>query len=99
MRRGCCCCFRGELSCRFTHGFLGLAFGVLTPVCRYVAVHTIQESSVESTDEGGNGIGNGHSYSPVRAGKGRERHTEIRDTMLVVLGMMLPLLAQVGHAH
>lgn len=62
-------------------------------------MHTMQETAADSSDEGGNGFSNGHAYSSLRPGRGKEKHHEIRDTMLVVVGMLLPLLAQVGHAH
>lgn len=62
-------------------------------------MHTMQETAVDISEDGGNGFSNGHAYSSLRSSRGKEKHHEIRDTMLVVLGMLLPLLAQVGHAH
>lgn len=59
----------------------------------------MQETVVDVSEDGGNGFANGHSYTSIRSSKGKEKHYEIRDTMLVVVGMLLPLIAQLGHAH
>lgn len=70
-----------------------------TDTVRYVAMHTMQESAVDGLEDSGNGYSNGHAYASARSGKSREKHSDIRDTLLVVAGMLLPLLAQIGHAH
>jgi len=63
-------------------------------------MHTMQEASVEAQDESTNGFGNGLAYSSrTSKTKGDGRSLDLRDILLVTCGMLLPLLAQVGHAH
>lgn len=64
-------------------------------------MHTMQEASVEGHEEGSNGTGNGHAYRGIvkPRGEARQQQPDVRDTLLVVAGMLLPLLAQIGHAH
>jgi hypothetical protein len=60
-------------------------------------MHTMQEASVEGQQEEAS---NGHAYRSLGKAKGESRQQpDIRDTLLVVAGMLLPLLAQFGHAH
>lgn len=63
-------------------------------------MHTMQEASVEAQEESMNGFGNGLAY-PSRASKTKadNRPPDIRDILLVCVGMLLPLLAQLGHGH
>lgn len=63
-------------------------------------MHTMQEASVEAQEESSNGFGNGLAYSSRSTKmKGESRPPDIRDTLLVCIGMLLPLLAQLGHGH
>lgn len=66
---------------------------------RYVAMHTMQEEGHEPHDDMSNEYSNGHSFSVGQASKSESKALDLRDTLLLVVGMLLPLLAQVGHAH
>lgn len=68
---------------------------------RYVAMHTMQEATVEAQEEGSNGYGNGHAYRSVGKARGDARplQPDVQDTLFVISGMLLPLLTQIGHAH
>ncbi|KAA6411742.1 MAG: hypothetical protein FRX48_05023 [Lasallia pustulata] len=64
----------------------------------YVAMHTMQED-----DEGGHGQGDAHGNAYVDGGMGRETRRKEGKSLGLVLaavgGMLLPLIAQIGHAH
>ncbi|KAI9846438.1 MAG: hypothetical protein M1837_004029 [Sclerophora amabilis] len=60
----------------------------------YVAMHTMQEDSESHTQDSSNGYADGAVGKP--AGNPKPR---MRDTMLAVFGMLLPLLTQAGHVH
>lgn len=62
-------------------------------------MHTMQEEGHEPHDDMSNGYSNGHSFSVGQASKSESKALDLRDTLLLVVGMLLPLLAQVGHAH
>lgn len=68
--------------------------GLLTQLSRYVAMHTMQE----------NGPGSTTRELPVN-GYGDSRDSQngsdksMRDLIASVLGMILPLFLQIGHAH
>lgn len=70
---------------------------------RYVAMHTMQENGDASSHEHstGNGYLGGSAYSSTAHVGRREqpKQPRLRDTMLNVVGMLLPLVAQLGHAH
>lgn len=73
---------------------------LLTALHRYVAMHTMQESGDEYHEHASNGYVDGSAYSAARRGRqGEHKHPQLRDTMLQVCGMLLPLIAQIGHAH
>lgn len=67
---------------------------------RYVAMHTMQEEGSQQHSGLGNGYAESNAYTPASMQRPSEHgHSPgIRDTMLKVVGMLLPLLAQVGHA-
>jgi len=63
-------------------------------------MHTMQEASVEAQEESSNGFANGLAYSSrTSKTKGESRPPDLRYTLLVCVGMLLPLLAQLGHGH
>lgn len=63
---------------------------LLTVPFRYVAMHAMQEES-------------GHHDGPVNAdGYGERKQPtgpRMRETLMTVVGMFLPLLTQIGHHH
>ena len=60
-------------------------------------MHTMQDSDHDFHDDDTNdGYANGHGAYVV---KGEGQGPELRDTLLTVVGILLPLLAQIGHAH
>lgn len=64
-------------------------------------MHTMHEQNDESHGHEGNGYSSGNAYTNgSSAAHGEHGSTGgLGDTMLTVVGMLLPLLAQVGHAH
>ncbi|KAI9815498.1 MAG: hypothetical protein M1827_002632 [Pycnora praestabilis] len=60
----------------------------------YVAMHTMQEDSSTNEEQYTNGYADGH----VRGASRKETPT-MRRTLAAVVGMLLPLVTQVGHAH
>ncbi|KAH6671555.1 zinc transporter SLC39A9 [Plectosphaerella plurivora] len=56
----------------------------------YVAMHAMNE-------EAGNGHDHGHGYAD--SGASGAKGPQLRDTLITVIGMMLPLLTQFGHHH
>lgn len=65
-----------------------------TDVSRYVAMHTMQENSPNSSSRESqvNGYGD-HREAPSASDK------SMRDLIASVVGMVLPLFLQIGHAH
>lgn len=63
-------------------------------------MHTMQEGGIESHELATNGYVDGDAYTNTpRMQHDDHNHPTMRDTLLSVLGMVLPLLAQAGHAH
>lgn len=58
----------------------------------YVAMHTMQEAGGHEHADASRIYANGHAHVD-------EAQSGLRDTLLSVVGMLLPLMAQVGHAH
>ncbi|KAM0334133.1 hypothetical protein ACHAQA_001153 [Verticillium albo-atrum] len=57
----------------------------------YVAMHAMQEEG------GGHNHGGSHGYA--EAGANSQQKPQMRDTLVTVVGMLLPLLTQFGHHH
>lgn len=57
---------------------------------RYVAMHAMQDG------DGGHQHG---SAGYAEAGAGGQPKPQMRDTLVAVVGMLLPLLTQFGHHH
>ena len=66
---------------------------VLTCFKRYVAMHTIQDIAPSSSPSHSHSNGYGDSRDTPKA-KG-----SIQDLAVSVVGMILPLFLQIGHAH
>ncbi|KAI9852989.1 MAG: hypothetical protein M1838_002768 [Thelocarpon superellum] len=81
----------GEASTQWWTGIL-LLFSAGTFL--YVAMHTMQEENPSGHHEPSNGYADGGGASGAR----REAPT-MRDTAAAVVGMLLPLLTQIGHQH
>ena len=63
-------------------------------------MHTMQESGEESHGHSMNGYTGGTAaYGTGPSAEQDDKQATVRDTMLSVVGMLLPLLAQLGHAH
>ena len=63
-------------------------------------MHTMQDQSEESHEPPlNNGYLDGNAYTSTRVRPSETKRPQFRDTMLAVVGMLLPLLAQLGHAH
>lgn len=62
--------------------------------CRYVAMHTMQENGPGATprESPANGYGDARDSSD-----GSDK--SMRDLIASVVGMILPLFLQIGHAH
>jgi solute carrier family 39 (zinc transporter), member 9 len=58
---------------------------------RYVAMHAMSE-------EAGNGHDHAHGYAESGVPSGA-KGPQLRDTLITVIGMLLPLLTQFGHHH
>ncbi|KAI9671060.1 MAG: hypothetical protein M1831_005145 [Alyxoria varia] len=87
----------GENSTRFWTGLL-LLFSAGTFL--YVSMHTMQETGSEHHEQSSsNGYIDGNAYATSRARRDESSKPQARDTMFAVMGMLLPLLAQAGHAH
>jgi len=69
----------------------------LTNTARYVAMHTMQEHDDGSAEGISNGYVDSSTYAPSRSSRKTDNRPTLRDDMLVVVGMLLPLLAQAGH--
>jgi zinc transporter 9 len=66
---------------------------MLIYTCRYVAMHTMQENAPQpSHDSHSNGYAESRDPSPKQKGSWR-------DLAASVIGMILPLFMQLGHAH
>lgn len=87
--RGGCCCFREEHSCKLNNSAVSTYEDVLT-CTRYVAMHSMTEAT------------SGHDETPVNGyidqGSGKNS-LERSDIAIVLSGLLLPLLTQVGHVH
>ena len=67
---------------------------------RYVSMQTMQEAGAQHHEHSSsNGYADGNAYATPRARKDESSKPQARDTMFSVMGMLLPLLAQAGHAH
>ena len=63
-------------------------------------MHTMQEDGEDSHSHGMNGYtAPSDTYGGAPVPSQSPKQPAMRDTMLSVLGMLLPLLAQLGHAH
>ena len=71
----------------------------VTNTARYVAMHTMQEHDNGSVEDISNGYVDSSTYAPSRSPRKADNRPTLRDDMLVVVGMLLPLLAQAGHSH
>lgn len=69
-------------------------FFLLTGACRYVAMHTMQENPLEPARRESHANGYVDGRDPPQRPK-----QSMRDLVASVVGMMLPLFLQVGHAH
>lgn len=73
----------------------------------YVAVHTMQESGHVHGGAGAEGNGYigvpmsdvGEMYSSASAGSTKREEGSLTDSLVTVVGMMVPLLLSFGHAH
>ncbi|KAG5917450.1 hypothetical protein E4U42_007242 [Claviceps africana] len=63
----------------------------------YVAMHVMQEDNSSHYLDGASGA-NGYSDGPSMLQR-KARGSDLRDTLATVAGMLLPLLAQIGHHH
>ena len=64
---------------------------------RYVAFHSMQEShGSHDHDHSANGYVNPYSLQQAPGGQPK---ASPREAAVVVLGMLLPLVTQIGHAH
>jgi hypothetical protein len=95
----------GGLSCEYLllHPFdlCYRSLRIRTDRCRYVAMHAMESVNAHTPMEYTHGVSdvadfNEPSLAPYAASKPQKRGLEIA---LVVVGMMLPLLTQIGHAH
>lgn len=66
------------------------------PSPRYVAMHAMQEENSAGHDHSpsSNGYAEGSGSSHKRQGK-----LQMRDTVMTVVGFLLPLLTRFGHHH
>ena len=64
-------------------------------------MHTMQDDGHDTHDDTTNGgYVNGNGYTSMgHASKEDGKALDLRDTLLATAGMLLPLLAQLGHAH
>ena len=91
-------------STEFTTGVLLLFSG---GTFLYVAMHTMSEASSSSGHEHGGAQENGYLGMPAvedevyggGGGQGKETGGGMLETVVTVVGMLLPLLTQWGHAH
>ncbi|KAI0458367.1 Zinc/iron permease [Xylaria acuta] len=61
----------------------------------YVAMHAMQEGESPSHD-----IGSGvNGYADGSASQRKHAHPQMRETLATMIGMLLPLLTQLGHHH
>jgi hypothetical protein len=67
-------------------------------LCRYVAMHAMQEDA--SHDHFSHSISNSNGYAEGGSGSQRKApKPQMRDTLAAVGGMLIPLLTQLGHHH
>ena len=62
-------------------------------------MHTMQENHGEHHDITTNGYAESVGYGSGPHPQAQHSEHGLRDTLLSVVGMLLPLLAQLGHAH
>ncbi|KAB8616659.1 hypothetical protein FH972_025994 [Carpinus fangiana] len=89
----------GEEGTKFATGLL-LLFSAGTFL--YVAMHTMQEQGGDDHGHGVSGYSGNGAYSNGSSTAHSEQSNQgdgLADTLLTVLGMLLPLLAQFSHAH
>lgn len=84
-----------EHSCKFS---LVPAAVSLIDKFRYVAMHSMQHTSESSEAAHVDGAYDGGLLGPYASSRG-SRKKDITDIALMVVGMLLPLLTQIGHAH
>lgn len=61
---------------------------------RYVAIHTMQENSTEGSRRDSNSNGSLEGREAAQHPK-----KSMRDLVASVVGMLIPLVLQIGHAH
>lgn len=68
---------------------------------RYVAMHSMQEShsSPAFSNQASNGYPDSSLLETAGYGHADKRGPTAAETAAVVVGMLLPLLTQIGHAH
>lgn len=69
-----------------------MAYSKNANLCRYVAMHTMQENGPTASREQANGYGDPRDSQSKPA-------KSMRDLVASVIGMILPLFLQIGHAH
>ena len=90
--QACYCSFQLGRFCKF---LLLFSYGTsLTEDIRYVAMHTMQEDDPHSISQ--DSYVNG--YTGPRDSSQRSKQS-MRDLIASVVGMILPLFLQIGHAH
>ena len=62
-------------------------------------MHTMQEEGGEHHELTTNGYAGGAGYGGGAPPHNHAKQLSMRDTLLSAVGMLLPLLAQLGHAH
>lgn len=70
-------------------------FRALTGRLSYVAMHAMEEGGSSDHD-----IGAGlNGYSDGGISQRKHAHPQMRETLATMIGMLLPLLTQMGHHH
>ena len=83
-------------------GLLIAAFLTLADfLFRYVAMHSMQHcaGSLPSEPAHMDGAYEDGILAPFAGARGSSKRTDVVDVALMVVGMLLPLLTQIGHAH
>ena len=93
--------FLGELSCKDSRTLfdaLTQEFVLTVAMCRFVAMHTMQEADTQNAtpDES---QGNGYLDGDIRPSRRPKEGRSARLVLAAVGGMLLPLITQIGHAH
>ena len=81
----------------FTSLILPLPF-LLTRSHRYVAMHSMQESASPHSHDASNGYVDANMLDPVYA-RDRKKGPSAAEIVVAVVGMLVPLVTQVGHHH